>query len=395
MEIRRNVNEDGSGNGDKNKNGTTVEPRTASLLGKRKAMSTKENGRAASKIARHDQCTSNDELIINSNKLDDDGISDNSITITRTHDSINKVAVEVEQRQDMAATATRQAQQQQQQRQPSKIPIIPEYVEICKKKKFLISKRVLGHDDMQNMSINKQVLEIERGAYIGGGATRTKLNSGGVEPFQEGVPLGPGSTIMGEELCLYHPNIDDCWKDLYVHYGSMTTYGHIILAGSIAKFVHWARSRPCQKEVRGVPNGRLFIYIEHETTCSDGCINNSGVSVGKGYIVSVDKDSGTSAPTVNDGKGYQLLMTGSYYDGYFRDGRRHGEGGTYFHSNGNSYKANWAHGEISCCDKCLNVLQELFREEDPLLKKSNKQKMNENSTVDSNGYVSESTVKSW
>ena len=177
--------------------------------------------------------------------------------------------------------------------------------------------------------------------------------------------MGAGSTITGEELCLYDPAID--WKKLYAHYGNLTKYGHLILAGSVTQFVHWTKSQPCQKEVKRIPSGRLYIYIEQEEEDKNGKVAAiAGSDGGKGYIVSVDKATGKSAPTVNNGKGYQLLLNGSYYYGYFRDGLRHGEGGTYFLANGDNYKAKWACDEIVCCSECSKVLQEQFLEEDPL-----------------------------
>ena len=142
----------------------------------------------------------------------------------------------------------------------NKLSIKQKYVQICKSKYFLVSKRVMGHEDMQNISISKQRLEIESGAFVGAGATREhlqrriqtqiparvsnrkrKLNLGGKEeeeegeetlkegnkqssrqPFVEDEPFGAGSIITADELCLYHPTVDACWKKLYVEYGMAT-----------------------------------------------------------------------------------------------------------------------------------------------------------------------------
>ena len=289
------------------------------------------------------------------------------------------------------------------------------YVQICKSKYFLVSKRVMGHEDMQNMSISKQRLEIESGAFVGAGVTREhlqrriqtqiparvssnrkrKLNllAGGNkeeeeeaeetfkegnkrqssrQPFVEDEPFGAGSIITADELCLYHPTVDACWKKLYVEYGMATRYGHLILAGSAVKFLHWSRSKACRKEVRHVPNGRLFIYIRHDpsdehVSAGSGTAGNGNANAnatGKGYIVAVDQKNGISAPTVSNGKGYQLFMVGgAYYHGNFRYGKKHGEG-MYVMANGSNYKATWVEDELECCEKCLKTVQVFTRDND-------------------------------
>lgn len=203
---------------------------------------------------------------------------------------------------------------------PPKFEVVPEYVELAGRKLFLASKAVVeehGFRDLQLIAKFKQKLEVTHGALLGAGDTKARLKG-----FPEGKPLGAGSIGTNEEFALHHGSLED-WVQAYLEYGGKTDYGHLTLAGT--------ESPACLKEVKGVPDGRLFAYVEH--TEEDDPPN-------QGYIVAV-----SAAATVDTGRGFVLFHSGDCYHGELRGGKPHGQGTYSYAASGNRYVGQYCDGQ--------------------------------------------------
>jgi len=207
------------------------------------------------------------------------------------------------------------------------------YIAHCKGKAFLASKVGTNHESLASNSKIKQEIESKFGIRIGAGDTRRFLPG-----LKENTPLGIGQIVISDELALHHDQLES-WKEDYWEYGRATKYGHLILAGTLETFEVWAKSEACRKEVAGVPDGRLFAYIQHKEDDEGG----SG-----GYIIAVKAQSNAASATVRNGKGYSLFASGGNYHGELKNGLRHGKG-IEKHANGDVYegdfKDNKKHGK--------------------------------------------------
>ena len=206
---------------------------------------------------------------------------------------------------------------------------IPEYVELCKDKCFLASKAVTGYKELERISIIKTKLEIHHGAKMGAGASKRYLEPNG---FNDSQPLGAASIITNEDLSLHHENLGQKkWLEAYAEYAGSTKYGVLIFAGTPENFQVWAKSEACLNEVKQIPNGRLFAYIEHTEDDEGGR---------QGYIVSIDAQNHRGSATVSNGKGYAIYADGSYFHGELKDGHMNGHG-TYTFVSGAKYVGDW------------------------------------------------------
>merc|ERR1712224_540683 len=52
------------------------------------------------------------------------------------------------------------------------------------------------------------------------------------------------------------------WEDTYAEYANETKYGALLLCVTMSNYRKWCKSRTCRKEVKAIPHGRLFAYIE-------------------------------------------------------------------------------------------------------------------------------------
>ena len=237
---------------------------------------------------------------------------------------------------------------------------IPEYVELCKDKCFLASKAVTGYKELERISIIKTKLEIHHGAKMGAGTSKEHLEPNG---FNDSQPLGAASIITNEDLSLHHDNLGHKrWLEAYAKYAASTKYGVLIFAGTPENFQVWAKSEACLDEVKQIPTGRLFAYIEHTENDEGGR---------QGYIVHIDAQNFAGSATVANGKGYMLFENGDYYHGELKDEGKDGHGtytygrgrfegdeyvgdwkddkqnghGTYTYANGNKYVGDFRDGK--------------------------------------------------
>jgi len=212
---------------------------------------------------------------------------------------------------------------------------IPEYVELCKDKCFLASKAVTGYKELERISIIKTKLEIHHGAKMGAGTSKEHLEPNG---FNDSQPLGAASIITNEDLSLHHDNLGHKrWLEAYAEYAASTKYGVLIFAGTPENFQVWAKSEACLDEVKQIPTGRLFAYIEHTEDDEGGR---------QGYIVHIDAQNGKGAATVANGKGYVIFANGSYYHGELKGGNRNGYG-TNNYGSGDKYVGDWKDGNMN------------------------------------------------
>jgi len=202
------------------------------------------------------------------------------------------------------------------------------YRELCKGACFLASKAVTSGNDLDTLARIKTALEADYGAYLGAGSSRNLLQKG----FVEGKPLGAGMIVLNEVLGLHHGGLEK-WKATYVEYGTLTNYGHLILAGTIENFASWAKSKPCRDETARVVAGRLFAYIRHP-------VNEKFTHPGRGFIVYVDAHGNKASATVSDGYGYVLWQSGDYFEGELKGGLKHGQG-TETWASGDKYVGEW------------------------------------------------------
>jgi len=227
-----------------------------------------------------------------------------------------------------------------------------EYLEMCRGKSFLLSKAVAsgtecltckavanetskdelspGFKCLRAISDAKMKIELKYGAKMGAGHTKRYLRA---EGFKEKTPLGADQIITNETLCLHHSELDkNGWVEAFQTYAAQTKYGVLILAKTPENLQHWVKSGPCLREVNGIPEGRLFVYIEHTK-------NDEGGE--QGYICDLSSgDSNTASATVPNGRGYLLHADGEYYHGHLNKGLRHGEGKN-SRANGSVYDGDW------------------------------------------------------
>jgi hypothetical protein len=183
--------------------------------------------------------------------------------------------------------------------------------DICKKKSFLVSKP----KDCPHYLEYKDKLEDTHGAKIGAGNTKEAIID-----FLDDKPIGCGQLITVEDLGFSHNLFETdagLYDVLFQKYAKATKYGVLILVGTLDNFKKWTASKACRKEVEGIPEGRLFAYIEH--TPEDNPTD-------LGYIVHIDAENCDASATVEDGIGYILWNDGQYYHGELRDGIRSGLG---------------------------------------------------------------------
>jgi len=239
-----------------------------------------------------------------------------------------------------------------------------EYLKMCSEKSFLLSKAVasepateclscgmkdvfkekskekksLGFECLRAISDAKMIIELTYGAKMGAGSTERYLSALG---FPNETPLGADQIITNESVCLHHSEYNGTeWVKAFQAYAAATKYGVLILAKTPENFQFWAKSKPCLNEVKGIPQGRLNVYIEH-TKDDEGGV--------QGYICHLNSGAKTSASaTVKNGRGYILHADGDYYHGDIKDGLKQGKG-KYTHVNGDvhygDFKDNNKHGK--------------------------------------------------
>ena len=148
--------------------------------------------------------------------------------------------------------------------------------------------------------VSKEVYEVDtlygilmRGeAKIGCGRTPELLKG----KYTPGVPLKGACPIVTDNHLGLHDKALVDWRSAYVTYAAATTIGAIILAGDAEGFSTWAKSKACREEVAGVPDGRLWAFVD-------------------GYIISVNVQAATASATVSNGKGAIVWASGNLYKG--------------------------------------------------------------------------------
>jgi len=259
-----------------------------------------------------------------------------------------------------------------------------EYLKMCSEKSFLLSKAVasepateclscgmkdvfkekskekksLGFECLRAISDAKMIIELTYGAKMGAGSTERYLSALG---FPNETPLGADQIITNESVCLHHSEYNGTeWVKAFQAYAAATKYGVLILAKTPENFQFWAKSKPCLNEVKGIPQGRLNVYIEH-TKDDEGGV--------QGYICAISSGAKTSASaTVANGKGYILHANGHYYHGDIKNCNRNGKGtntyvngavyyddykenekcgkGKYTYASGDVYDGDWEDGNM-------------------------------------------------
>mmetsp|Transcript_24771 Transcript_24771/g.37745 ORF Transcript_24771/g.37745 Transcript_24771/m.37745 type:complete len:329 (+) Transcript_24771:54-1040(+) len=200
------------------------------------------------------------------------------------------------------------------------------YDVVAERGMFLASKVVTkeaGFDDLSHNSTLIRELEIDTGAKMGAGSTRKHLDG-----FTEEKPLGPMAIITNDHLSLHHSGLDSTggWKEHYLHYGTKTKYGHVILAGTLPHFCKWAQSKACKDECAKVQKGRLFAYVH-------------------GYLLHVDAVGGFASGNIVNGKGFIVWASGNYYEGDIRNGKKHGVG-RFTWASGQTYEGQLINGDF-------------------------------------------------
>ena len=130
---------------------------------------------------------------------------------------------------------------------------------MCREKAFLTLKVT----DKEQSNIKEKV-ELFHGVKIGPGSSRAFLE---VVGFPEEKPLGPGSIVYNEDLCISHNFsssddkivYDDSSSDqkVYVECAAATKYGILIAAGTPNNLMIWAKSNARRIERKDIQNGRL------------------------------------------------------------------------------------------------------------------------------------------
>jgi len=200
------------------------------------------------------------------------------------------------------------------------------YDVVAEKALFLASKVVTkeaGFDDLSHNSSLIRELELDSGAKLGAGSTKKYLPG-----LKAETPLGPGTIITNDHLSLHHSGLDSTggWKEHYVHYGSKTKYGHIILAGTLEHFRKWSQSKACKDECSKVVKGRLFAFVD-------------------GYLLHVDAVDGFASANIENGHGFIVWASGNYYVGEIRGGKKDGEG-TFTWASGQTYTGQLVKGDF-------------------------------------------------
>jgi len=207
-----------------------------------------------------------------------------------------------------------------------------EYLKMCRGKSFLLSKAVAkesGFECLAAISEAKMKIELKWGAKMGSGDSKDYLGANG---FKNNEKLGADQIIANESLCLHHGGLKD-WVTAYQAYAAATKYGVLILAKTPENFMVWAKSKACLTEVKDIPEGRLYVYIEHTESDEGGT---------QGYICSIhnDAESTGASATVANGRGYLLWASGNYYHGNLKDSKMHGKG-KHTWVDGTVYDGDW------------------------------------------------------
>mmetsp|Transcript_65128 Transcript_65128/g.196544 ORF Transcript_65128/g.196544 Transcript_65128/m.196544 type:complete len:306 (+) Transcript_65128:71-988(+) len=200
------------------------------------------------------------------------------------------------------------------------------YDVVAEKALFLASKVVTkdaGFDDLSHNSTLIRELEIDTGAMIGAGSTSKYLAD-----FTPEQPLGPMAIVTNDHLSLHHSGLDSTggWKEHYIHYGTKTKFGHVILAGTLEHFRKWAHSKACTDECAKVKKGRLFAYVQ-------------------GYLLHVDAENGFASANIENGEGFIVWASGNYYTGDIHNGKKHGNG-TFTWASGQTYTGQLVNGDF-------------------------------------------------
>jgi len=101
-------------------------------------------------------------------------------------------------------------------------------------------------------------------------ATLAKLMEKGCRDHQ--LPGYDGSSpfkiVTNEQLHLHHKRFGGEGKIVqeYHAFAGMTKYGVLIIAETVAGFAEWAGHKPCQHEVLGLDEGRIWLYFADKVT---------------------------------------------------------------------------------------------------------------------------------
>ena len=197
------------------------------------------------------------------------------------------------------------------------------YEELARQSTFVASKV-----SADVYGVDTKISHLAEGRFKIGAAGTVKMLQGRLtpgKPLPGMVPIATDNHLMLHDNTIYGKHGSRKWKEAYNHYVSLTKLGCIILAGTAEKFSEWAQSDACRDEVAGVPDGRLWAFID-------------------GYIVAVFAQSGLASATVENGKGSVVWADGDYYVGELKDGMQHGEG-TSGRKNGTKYVGQWKEGK--------------------------------------------------
>lgn len=208
----------------------------------------------------------------------------------------------------------------------------------ARKASFLASKVVKsGYKDLKHIDEIITMLDQE-GCKLGAGQTRACLPHFKEMTGLYNMKTDTGSIITNESLHLHHSRLSNSWIQTYKHYGSLTRYGHLIIAGDVETFQKWATSDSCMNETKGLPQGRLFIFVYGPKRRENPRYKN-------GYIVSIDCATDAGNPTHHNGMAWVLHRKGNYYVGNMRNGLYHGLG-EYTYTDGAVYKGEYKDGKM-------------------------------------------------
>ena len=239
--------------------------------------------------------------------------------------------------------------------------IYPQHIVMCREKAFLIFKVT----DKEKSNIKEKV-ELLHGVKIGPGSSRTFLEAMG---FPEEKPLDPRSIVYNEDLDIRHnlSSSDDkivyddssSYQKVYVECAAATKYGILIAAGTSNNFMIWAKSNARRIEMKYIPNGRLYAYIEHTEEDEGGrggfivhlnTQNHEGsatVKNGRGYLLFGNGNyyHGQLKNCQRDGRGKYCFATGDVYNGHYKEDKKHGKG-RFTWADGSSYDGDWAGNQM-------------------------------------------------
>jgi hypothetical protein len=162
------------------------------------------------------------------------------------------------------------------------------------------------------LSIKEKIEETKHIQIRRGASGRSLVN------IPNEISIGAGALITIEDLGFSHQKYDtdkNAYLKAFQQCAAATQFGVLVPAGTIENWKKWAASEACREEVKNLPNGRIFAYIEHQEDDAGGK---------KGYIIEIGDE--LSSSTVEDGNGYALWKDGGYFHGMFQDGLKNGYG---------------------------------------------------------------------